>query len=67
MAAVEVGILNRSNPWIWWQVVGHDIFQTATVESMPFAPYHLMTTMAVFLKAMQLRDDLALRVGGEVA
>ena len=66
-AAVEVGILNRSNPWIWWQVVGHDIFQTATIESMPFAPYHLMTTMAVFLKALQLRDDLALRVGGEVA
>lgn len=66
-AAVEVGILNRSNPWIWWQVVGRDVFQTATVEGMPFAPYHLMTTMAVFLKAMQLRDDLALRVGGEVA
>ena len=66
-AAVEVGILNRSNAWVWWQVVGHDIFQTATVESMPFAPYYLMTTMAVFLKAMQLRDDLALRVGGEVA
>lgn len=66
-AAVEVGILNRSDPWIWWQVIGRDVFQTATVESMPFAPHHLMTTMAVFLLAMQIRDDLALRVGGEVA
>ena len=66
-AAVEVGILNRSNPWIWWQVIGRDIVQTATVETMPFAPHHLMTTMAVFLDAMTTRDDLALRVGGEVA
>ncbi len=67
-AAVEVGILNRSNPWVWWQVVGRDVFQTATVESMPFAPHHLMTTLAVFLKAMTAtRDDLALRVGGQVA
>lgn len=47
--------------------VGRDVFQTATVESMPFAPHHLMTTMTVFLQAMQIRDDLALRVGGEVA
>ena len=67
-AAVEVGILNRSNPWVWWQVVGHDVFQTATIETMPFAPHHLMTTMAVFLNALTAtRDDLALRVGGEVA
>lgn len=66
-AAVEVGILNRSNPWIWWQVIGRAIVQTATVETMPFAPHHLMTTMAVFLDAMTTRDDLALRVGGEVA
>ena len=66
-AAVEVGILNRSNPWIWWQVIGRDIVQTATVETMPFAPNHLMTTMDVFLDAMTTRDDLALRVGGEVA
>ena len=41
--------------------------QTATVETMPFAPHHLMTTMDVFLDAMTTRDDLALRVGGEVA
>lgn len=67
-AAVEVGILNRSDPWVWWQVVGHDVFQTATIETMPFAPHHLMTTMAVFLTALTAtRDDLALRVGGEVA
>ena len=66
-AAVEVGILNRSNAWVWWQVIGRDIVQTATVEAMPFAPHHLMTTMDVFLDAMKTRDDLALRVGGEVA
>ncbi|MEK4240499.1 hypothetical protein NYE39_00590 [Janibacter sp. FSL W8-0316] len=66
-AAVEVGILNRSNAWVWWQVIGRDIVQTATVEAMPFAPHHLMTTMEVFLDAMATRDDLALRVGGEVA
>ena len=66
-AAVEVGILNRSNAWVRWQVIGRDIVQTATVEAMPFAPHHLMTTMEVFLDAMKTRDDLALRVGGEVA
>ncbi|WP_084450557.1 T3SS (YopN, CesT) and YbjN peptide-binding chaperone 1 [Janibacter indicus] len=66
-AAVEVGIINRSNPWVRWQVIGRDIVQTAMVETMPFAPNHLMTTMAVFLNAMKTRDDLALRVGGEVA
>lgn len=66
-AAVEAGILNRSNAWVWWQVIGRDIVQTATVEAMPFAPHHLMTTMEVFLDAMKTRDDLALRVGGEVA
>ena len=66
-AAVEVGILNRSNAWVWWQVIGRDIVQTATVETMPFAPQHLMTTMEVFLDAMATRYDLALRVGGEVA
>ena len=66
-AAVEVGILNRSNAWVWWQVIGRDIVQTATVEALPFAPHHLMTTMEVFLDAMKTRDDLALRVGGDVA
>ena len=66
-AAVEVGILNRSNAWVWWQVIGRDIVQSATVDTMPFAPHHLLTTMDVFLDAMTTRDDLALRVGGEVA
>lgn len=66
-AAVEAGILNRSNAWVWWQVIGRDIVQSATVDTMPFAPHHLLTTMEVFLDAMKTRDDLALRVGGEVA
>lgn len=67
-AAVEVGILNRSTPWIWWQVSGRDIIQTATVELSPFVPHHLMTTLEVFLLAMTgTRADLALRIGGEVA
>lgn len=67
-AALEVGILNRSNPWVWWQILGRDIIQTSTVEMNPFVPHHLMTTLDVFLTAMTAtRDDLALRVGGEVA
>ncbi|MGN7246925.1 T3SS (YopN, CesT) and YbjN peptide-binding chaperone 1 [Janibacter anophelis] len=65
--AVEISILNRSNPWVWWQLWERNVIQTSTVESMPFAPHHLMTTLAVFLQAMATRDDLALRVGGEVA
>lgn len=66
--AVELSILNRSNPWVWWQLKGRDVVQTATVESMPFSPYHLTTTLTVFLTAMSAtRDDLALRVEGEVA
>ena len=67
-AAVEVGILNRSNPWIWWQVIGRDVFQTAIIDTSPFAPRHLMTTLEIFCQALSAtRDDLALRVGGEVA
>lgn len=67
-AAVEVGILNRSNPWIWWQVIGRDVFQTAIIDTSPFAPEHLTTTLEIFLNALSAtRDDLALRVGGEVA
>lgn len=67
-AAVEVGILNRSSPWIWWQTLGRDIYQTATIDASPFAPDHLTSTLALFLDTMtKTRDDLALRVGGQVA
>lgn len=67
-AAVEAGILNRSTPWIRWQVIGRDVIQTAIVDSSPFAPEHLTTTLELFLSALSAtRDDLALRVGGEVA
>lgn len=67
-AAVEVSILNRSSQWIWWQILGRDIFQTATIDASPFAPKHLSSTLAHFLHTMtSTRDDLALRVGGQVA
>ncbi len=67
-AAVEVSILNRSSQWIWWQTLGRDIYQTATIDASPFAPEHLTSTLALFLDTMtSTRDDLALRVGGQVA
>lgn len=67
-AAVEVGILNRQSRWIWWQVLGRDVFQTSTIDASPFAPEHLTSTLALFLDTMtKTRDDLALRVGGQVA
>ena len=67
-AAVEVSILNRSSQWIWWQILGRDIYQTATIDAAPFAPEHLSSTLALFLDTMtSTRDDLALRVGGQVA
>lgn len=67
-AAVEVGILNRSSQRIWWQILRGDVYQTARIDAAPFAPEHLSSTLTHFLHTMtKTRDDLALRVGGQVA
>lgn len=66
--AVELAVLNRSSLWITWQLWERSIQQTAVVDTTPFAPQHLMTTLALFIQTMvATRHDLALRVGGEVA
>lgn len=66
--AVEVGILNRDNLWVKWELRDRAVFQTLVVPGFPFAPLHLTSMLDVFEAAMTAtRDDLALRVGGRTA
>lgn len=66
--AVEIGILNRDNLWVKWELRERAVWQTLVIPGFPFAPDHLDGMLDVFLGAMTAtRDDLALRVGGRTA
>lgn len=66
--AVEIGILNRDNLWVKWELRERAVWQKLVFPGFPFAPDHLDGMLDVFMDAMtQTRDDLVLRVGGRTA
>ncbi|WP_183093205.1 TY-Chap domain-containing protein [Nocardioides stalactiti] len=65
--AVELGILNRDNPWVRWTLRDRAIWQQVAVPGLPFVPHHLAQRLDGFLTAMaNTRDDLALRTRAKV-
>lgn len=66
-AAVEIAILNRDNPWVKWSLRERTVWQHIVIPALPYAPGHLDGMLDVFLAAMTAtRDDVALRLGGQV-
>lgn len=66
-AAVEIDLLNRDDVWVKWTLRDRAVWQEVMVPAMPFAELHLIVLLDHFLHTMErTRDDLALRVGGDV-
>jgi len=66
--AAELAVLNRDNPWVKWTLEERAVWQHIVLPALPFAPTHLEAMVDVFLGTMTAtRDDLAFRVGGQVA
>ena len=65
--AVELGLLNRDNLWVRWNLRRREIWQTVALPALPFAPSHLEGMLGLFFDAMTThRDDLAYRTGARV-
>ena len=65
--AVEIGLLNRDNLWVRWNLRRREVWQTAALPGLPFVPSHLEEMLRIFCHAMTThRDDLAYRTGARV-
>ena len=47
--AVEIGLLNRDNPWVRWTLHDRTVWQTIVLPGLPFVPSHLDAMLDVFL------------------
>ena len=66
--AIEIGLLNRDQPWVRWTMRDRSVWQTSMVPAWPFAAMHLRIALNDFVEQLsRTRDDLALRTGGKVA
>lgn len=66
--AIEIAVLNRNHTWTKWVLRDREVWMQITLPALPFVTGHLVSMVDLFFTAMDdTRDDLALRVGGQVA